>query len=33
MEILWKKIKAKGTYLLYFDSFDKLMDKVATTGL
>jgi hypothetical protein len=31
IEGLWKKIKAKGTHLVYFESFDKLMDKVAAT--
>ncbi len=32
-EGLWKKIKAKGTHLVYFHSFDKLMHKVAATTL
>ncbi len=31
IEGLWKKIKAKGTHLVYFESFDKLMDTVAAT--
>lgn len=31
IEGLWKKIKAKGTHLVYFESFDSLMDTVAAT--
>lgn len=31
IEKLWKNVKAKGTHLVYFDSFDELMDRVAGT--
>ena len=32
IEGLWKKIKAKGTHLVYFESFNKLMDTVSATA-
>ena len=32
IEGLWKKIKAKGTHLVYFKSFNKLMDTVTATA-
>jgi len=31
IEGLWKKVKIKGTHLVYLDSFEELMDKVAAT--
>ena len=32
IEGLWKKIKAKGTHLVYFESFNKLMDTMTATA-
>ena len=29
IEGLWKKVKAKGTHLVYFNSFEELMNRVA----
>ncbi len=31
IEGLWKKVKAKGTHLVYFNSFEELMNRVAAT--
>ena len=32
IEGLWKKIKAKDAHLVYFESFNKLMDTVSATA-
>jgi transposase len=31
IEGLWKKVKARGTHLVYFDCFEELIDRVAAT--